>query len=302
MHRDPVEQIQARPPLYGVLAAIPDVRDTGEIRWSEGFSFSPDACANSGTVALNCHGNTSTLTAATRPATVDGDPFVVWAADKCSSLGSLGVNTRDEFLARANRALLAGQSYEIAQELWKGTIAQAETLENNWLTSIGSDVLSPTGVAMTPIGALACLDHGLGRCGKGRRGLIHVTPQLLAHLASAYVIDLTAPLPGGLWLTPMGNIVVADAGYDGSPPDNLAGGFAGASQWAYATSMMQIMLGPPEAFAGGFSLATDQMKNLDRSLNTVVVYAERLAAIKWDGCCHLAAEVNLPICAFGGVS
>lgn len=291
MHRDVVDPILARPPVYSLLIAVPDLVDTGEIRWSEGFSFAPDSCALSGAALLTCHGDTAALNAEGRTPTVDGDPFVVWAADKCSTMGALAPATRADARARATRSLLAAQSFEVAQELWSGAVAQQATpdLVNHWLTEITSDVLSPTGVPMTPTGALACLEQGLGECGRGRRGLIHVSPQLLTHLSE----DRSIHQVGNLWLTAMGNIVVADAGYSGAPPDNYLP-WDGSSQWAYATSMMQVMLGPVESWDG--------VDTIDRSVNTATVYVERLAAIKWDYCCHLAAEVNLPRCAFGGVS
>lgn len=293
-HRDTVESIKARPPVYGLLQAVPGLVDGGETRWAWGFNFEPETCAAGGAVNLDCHGDTEQLTATARPPVVDGDPFVVWSADRCSALGNLGTRSA-EFAARALRSLQASQSFVVAHELWTGTIAKANALANEWLTSPASDVLSPTGVAMTPVGALACLEQGLGNCGMGRRGLIHVSPQLLTHL----VADFAVRLQGDLWLTPTGNIVVADAGYDGSAPDNLEPTATGASQWAYATSMMRIRLSPPLTIPDGTAISAESLNKLN---NTVVVYAERLAGIEWDACCHLAAEVNLPRCAFGGVS
>ena len=69
---------------------------------------------------------------------------------------------------------------------------------------------------------------------------------------------------------------------------------AGASQWAYATSLIQIRLGPVNVRGG------PNADGVDRSNNTAEVYAERMAAAAWDGCCHLAAEFNVATCGIGG--
>lgn len=283
--RAPVDQIFATPPLYGVLRAIPSA-DNGLLsqRWQNGIVFQPDACASGGVVSIGCKGNTATMEAADRVPLVDIDPFVVWAADKCSTLAF----NIEEYEARARRALAASESFWIAHELWNGTVAQADALSNGWLRSIGSDVL--TSGPATPIDALGCLEQGLGRCGQGRRGLIHMTPQVLVHLAVLGAVRLE----GGYWLTPMGNIVVADAGYDGTGPNNYGADLT--TQWMYSTSMMRILLSPPVVFAPFGA------QSIDRGKNTAIVYAQRLALVQWDECCHLAAQVDIGVCKFEGVS
>lgn len=281
--RAPIDQIFATPPRYGLLAAVP-ILDSS-VRWQNGIVFQPDSCSGGGgVVSVGCRGNTTAITPDTRVPLVDADSFVVWASDTCSTL-AFGA---EDYEGRARRALAASESYWIAHELWSGTLAQSDALSNNWLTSIGSDVL--TAGAVAPVQALACLEQGLAQCGKGRRGLIHMTPQLLTHLASGWAVRFE----GGYWLTAMGNIVVADAGYGGTQPDNDA--VDASSTWMYATSMMRVLLSPPEVFAP-FGASS-----VDRSVNTVTVYAQRLALIQWDECCHLAAQTNVAVCAFGGVS
>lgn len=264
----------AQPPRYGLLAAAPVVTDE-EMRWAlAGWNMVPEQCGVGGRVAIDCEGETVALVPDASPGTVEGGGFLVWAGDRCSTFGALG---RDR-AGLARRQLVATESYQIAEELWKGTFV------NRALTDSASDEL--TTAAVSPLDAIARLEHGLARCGKGRRGMIHVTPQLLVHVAGAQAGAQT----GNLWLTPTGNIIVADAGYDGSGPGNVA---AGATQWAYATSMVEVRLGPIEVL--------DEMAVvLDRTVNTAVVIAHRAATVSWDECCHLAAEVSVPVPAIGG--
>lgn len=284
MARQAVDQIFATPPVYGLLAAVPRADNAVlAARWQNGIVFQPDACASGGVVSLGCRGNTAALAASNRVPLVDADPFVVWTADRCSTLAF----QREDYEGRARRALAASESYWVAHEFWTGDLAQVDSLSNSWLTSIDSDVL--TSGAQQPIDALGCLEQGLGQCGQGRRGLIHMTPQALVHLAVLGAVRLE----GGYWLTPTGNIVVADAGYDGSGPDNQAVNLA--SQWMYATSMIRVLLSAPE-------VPPLSAQVIDRSVNTVVIYAQRLVIIQWDQCCHLAAETSIAQCAFGGVS
>lgn len=286
MARGPIDQIYATPPLYGLLAAVPRA-DNAILanRWQNGVTFQPDGCAGGGIVSLGCRGDTVALDADDRQPLVEADPFVVWASDKCSTLAF----QREDYEGRARRALAASESYWIATEFWTGTLAQSDSLANSWLTSIDSDVL--TAGAASPIDALGCLEQGLGQCGQGRRGLIHMSPQVLVHLAVLGAVRLE----GGYWLTPTGNIVVADAGYDGSAPDNHAQDLN--TQWIYATSMIRVLLGQPEVPAFAAMEGT-----IERTKNTVTIYASRLALIQWDACCHLAAEVNVAVCKFAGVS
>lgn len=125
--------------------------------------------------------------------------------------------------------------------------------------------------------------------------MIHCTPQTLVRWVAASAVRLE----GGQYLSPLGNIVVADAGYDGSGPGGVA---AGASQWAYATGLISIRLSTPQVIPGDVETAQSIAQALNREDNTLDVYAQRLALVQWDECCHIAAELDLAVCAIGGAS
>lgn len=277
----------ATPPRYGLIAVAP-TQDTPDGRWTAGFAFTPEQCGQGGRAAINCGGSTDVLDPDGNPTPVEGDAFVVWAGDACSTFG---LDARD-YQGRARRQLAAIESYELANELWTGSLrddtnaATPDTMTNVALVDTSSDTV--TNGAVSPLDALGCLEQGLGSTIRGQRGMIHVTPQMLVQLVGSGAVQWQ----GGVWVTPMQNLVVADAGYDGSGPNSPAG----ATTWAYATSMIYVRLGPVEVIPG------EQAEAVDRALNDIRYLAERPVAYVWDHCAHLAAEVDLPTCFPGGWS
>lgn len=272
----------------------------GTDRWQEEFNFVPEACGDAH-VSDPCQSVERVPDA--RPAPVDVKPFVVWAADRCSTFGFLsnadmataGDGASDEeraqagYEARAQRFLERCQSKAISGELWEGTQAQDSGWPNQFLASSDADTLTEGPEPV--IDVLACLEQALAQCGCGARGMIHATRQLVTHWAALGPSILRRE--GGLLLTVHDTIVVSDAGYTGTGPN---GEPASDSIWAYATGMVNVRLSAIELLPARFADA------VDRSLNIVDFYAQREASVFWDGCCHFAAEANLAACAFGGTS
>lgn len=277
------------PPRYGLLVAA-QVTPLNGVRWQRGVAWEPEACASSGRVSIENCGSTAELTAERHADFLNADPFLVWSADECSIFGS---RARD-WSGRVTRQLEATQSFQIAEELWGGELSAADGLDNRALIDSTSDTV--TDAPASVLDAFACLEHGLARCSNGRRGMIHVTPQVLVHL----VTNSTVTREGTQYLSPLGNIVVADAGYDGSGP---GGSPATTSQWAYATGLVQVTLeAQAELVPGTLEDAQSIWRGLDRSVNTLGIRAQKLAMFQWDECCHLAAEINLAPCLIGGAS
>lgn len=273
--RQAVAAPPVQPPQYSLMIAAP-AADSPD-RWQDGWSFSPEGCGASGRQAVVFCGDGAARTVAANPGQVDQDPILVWAGDSCTSRG---FQARD-YQGRARRQLEATQSYQLANELWTGTVRTAAGLGNVALSDASSDTVTD-GTGVTPNLALGRLTGALADCGQGQRGMIHVTPQLLVSLGT----NGTVRREGGLWLDPMGNIVVADAGYDGSGPGGVP---ASTTQWAYATSMMAVRTSPIEILPDSFESA------LNTDINQVTFFAQRLAGVVWSECCHLAAEVALPV-------
>lgn len=295
MARNPIAAPPVQPPRYGLLVAAQTTIADGE--WAiDGVTFDPEQCGNSGRVQIECRGNTAEMDANTRPASVTADPFLVYASDRCSPFGFAAA----DYVARATRQLEATQSFEVAGELWDGTLRDAADAEdaitdNPALTDTTSDTLTSTSGEVSPVVALGMLEQGLAECSRGRRGMIHVTPQVLV----ALVAESAVRIEGGQFISPLGNIVVADAGYSGDGPGGTA---AGSTQWAYATGMIAVRLSTPIITPRNITDAQELAGRLNRDDNTIDVYAQRVALVQWDECCHLAAEINLAVPAVGGAS
>ena len=275
----PVEPAPPRPPGYGFLAAVPVV-DSGGVRWEGGVEWLPQSCTIGGALALDCPAGSDEMVLPVAPGTVEALPFVVWAPDACSTLGSV----QRDWQGRARALLSATESFLVAAEVWDGAIADAESLPNVPLASAGADIL--TAAAESPVDALGCIEGGIAGAGFGARGMVHVTPQVLVHLVAAGAVVRE----GQLWVTPLGSIVVSDAGYSGNGP---AADADGTSQWIYGTSSMRYRLSPVFTVPGD----DDQPSaGIVVAVNSAEVYAMRAVLVEWDPCVHVAAQVNVGLC------
>lgn len=289
MSRQAIAAVPATPPRYGLLVAANVVVD--EERWQAGIEWAPENCAGGGAIGVDCFGSTPDMPVPDEnPGIASADPFVVWGADKCSTIGW---QARD-YEGRARRMLEATQSFSVAREFWDGAITLADSLINTPLTDAAADTVTAAAGPVGIVEALGLLDGALGECGKGRRGMIHMTTQAFVHARAAYAVELA----GQVWITPNGTVVVADAGYTGSGPN---GEDPGATQWMYATSMVQVRLSPVDIIPGSLGEARAMREAMDNA-NTVRIRAQRLALVQWDQCCHLAAQVDIDAPLVGGAS
>lgn len=286
----PITPPLAEPPRQGSGALLPTlgrlVLEVGQER-EVGWVFDPEGCGESDTLPEDpCDSTPATKTIAENPGLVGAPGFVVWTGDKCSAFEA---SSRD-FRARALRQLAAVRSYQVAAELWTGAEADPLTPPDDvsfrWLNHIDSDTVTdgPT----SPTDALAKLEYALGDCYKGRRGVIHAT----RHAATFWAQLGLLRREGNQLLTFLDTIVIADAGYDGSGPGGVAA--VDGSQWAYATGIPIVQLGPER------TLPNDIGQAINRGTNTIEWRAEQKAAVGWDQCCHLAAELLLDEADIGG--
>lgn len=286
-----IPQRQARPPRLS-LVTIAEALEGPEIsdgRWHRGFTWSPERVSGGGLVDADCDGGTDTLTPDAELVDRAGDPYVVWAANECSTFGF----AEHDYVPRAQRLLLATQSHHLAAELWDGALAAAAGASENrnvWLAKDDADEL--TSAAVSPLIALGEVEDALAFYLQGAMGMIHCTPQVLTHLfaADAVVMD------GAMVRTVNGHKLVVDSGYSGDGPES--GDEAdSSSQWIYGTDLIDLLLGDIQTPTPGRVFA-----EMDRSVNTVQVYADRIAGWRWDHQCHVAAEVNVGVSDIGSGS
>jgi hypothetical protein len=270
----------ALPPRYSLLTAATVVED-GE-RWQAGVQWSPEQSLAVDAVALECEGDAPDLESSSSSEIATAHPFVVQGIDSCSTFGWAA---RD-YEGRARRMLEAQQSRQVAKEFWAGAIA---TASGNGDVFLADDPIEVTSSAVSPLVAFGDLEAALAGVA-GKRGMIHCTPQVLMHAVASNALVQVGPL----WLTPFGTIVVADEGYDGSAPDGTP---AGASQYAYASTMVQVRLSPVDIIPG--SLADARAWATDRATNLTVIRTVRLALIQWEPLvsvseqAYFAAEINV---------
>jgi len=288
-----VDAAPSRPPRYSLLVAAAIIDD--DHRFDEGIRWLPEWVGDGHVSAIDpSTGNTAARASsiAAIPAELTADPILLWAGEKASTLGSFG---RD-YVGRVRRKLAATESFQAAKELWDGAVGTPAGATQQYFTSLASDRLTAVGTPV-PVGtAFADLEAGLAAGLAGQRGMIHTTPQVLSLAYQARVVVDAGTAGQPLWLTPMGHVVVADAGYSGDGP---AGEVAStASQWVMATAMVSVRLGPISMKPRDAAL----LEAVDYANNDVVVLADRPCVLQWDENVHYAAEVNVGIPLIGGAS
>lgn len=290
--RGPVPAVATpQPPRVGLIASaavlespaapVDSTDDNPQTRWEAGFAWEPENYCSGGGVTDPC--GTSEMSVGDGLPVEEYDPVLLWAGDKCTSMD----RQRDR-AGRARRRLLACQSKLLAGELWNGTLAQAAGLPNKYLASDDANTISGNN-SLNPVNALACLEEALADC-SCTTAMIHATPGLLTHWFGLRLVERM----GNLFRTGNDTIVVADAGYTGDGPDGQPP--VSDSVWAYATDLVSVRLGAIQVLpvAGADSAAM----TIGRTPDNLLTYrAQRLAAASWDGCCHLAVEVDIEVCA-----
>lgn len=286
-----------RAPRYGLLvtAGVTPAEAGMDPHWglSDGVTWTPERIGGGTRKALDCLGAVASIGAGDRVlGAVNAEPFVVATKDLCSTFGF----AVSDLPRRVRDRLAAIASYEVAAELWSGSII-SDTQRT--LTSLLSDRVTTS--AVTASEALALLDQALAVGTKGQRGMVHCTPQVL----DALVVNGAVRREGNLWLSPMDTVVVADGGYAGTGPGGLP---VTSTQYVYATNMLRVVVGPTITLptgidAGGPDAAPDawaQAVSIDNNDLEVAAMAPYL--VQWDAQAHYAAEVNLALPALGGAS
>ena len=272
-----------QPPRSGLLAspATRVVEQDAGVNWGAGLEWQTELhlpTSNAvGARAVKCGPATVNHTATDKAPLEQGYPFSVYAFDWCTAIG---YDQRD-FEGRARRLLEATQSFSIAKELWNGTIAAAEAIDNVWLAK--NTAATVNAAAERPRIALAKLDQRIAVNLRNGQGVIHADVEVFDRLRSDSSIDRD----GDRWLTPFGNIVVADGGYDGHRD-----GATASTRWMVATTILEVTLGPVRTT--GVRAPAEWVQAFDYTKNDIVVWAERDVIVLHDAVLlHAAAQVDL---------
>jgi hypothetical protein len=280
---------QAAPPVTGLISTLAAlgadqylVDDTGIVidgltnRWEMGYGYNPEQTCQVGAMDDPCS-LTENMDPPGNPTNVVEIPGLIWAGDTCSSFG---FSARD-YRGRAQRALIAGESYIIAREFWTGLRATAAGWPNTFLAEAGTPVVG--GGPFSVSAALGVLEQAIADTANGQPGVIHCSRQLGS--AFSELGNTFRQVGTGIIQTYLGTVIVADAGYPGTGPGNAAPG--AGEQWAYATLIPTVRRSPIEVIPDTFEEATD------RALNSISFRAERIAGVTIPPCTLIGVPVSL---------
>ena len=166
------------------------------------------------------------------------------------TLMDFGPGATDEFDAILTARFAQWQSWAFARALMgTAVVASARTLSSVATAPHGRPVRLPGNPAVER--AFAILETHLARKIQNGQGLLHIAPGLLARAVTEYGVYRE----GSQWLTPLGNVVIADGGYaDAQPPTGQAAGTA--AEWVYSS-------GPVWYRASGLELIGDSWQSID---------------------------------------
>lgn len=194
------------PALASLLTVSPPT-DPPDSRWATGgVTWDPPGGCGTASRWAGCSG-------ATKPATSPGAPpvflpFNVVAGYQCSSLGAH--EDPDRYARQATIALERQLSPQIEAELWTGTLAQA----NGWGTPFlaNGDATEVAAGAQPYSFAVGALLKALRGCLGDRRGVLHMAPDVVAHLVNKGALRVVE----NRIETVFGDSVVSGGGYPGS--------------------------------------------------------------------------------------
>lgn len=271
-----------RQPTTGLIALAQTPLDGGDrpAGWENGFSFQPETCDDGLLYSLICEYDTDKELPGNEPP-VPYTPVMIVGSDTCTTAD----RERDR-VGRGRRHLLAVQSFQLERAFWTGEATDDENPDGEdrpHLADGTAEVLNG-GTATDAAVGLALLDQAITRCLHGQQGMVHATPYMLAIWRHRDAVESV----NGRYVTPNGHLVVAGSGYTGGAPRPAAGDplpaapdlTVPANQWAYATPMVQVLLGADEVH-----------QDVDRAVNSETVRVERAAAA-FHGCCKFAVQLQ----------
>lgn len=259
-----------RSPRTGLLSAVPTVVPADMHVFADGAAWAPIGVPAAGSTVVVC-GSTADRAAPTNPDARAAGPLVAWSAYACATIGV----PDDERDARASARLEAGLSAAIAGEWASGTVGAG--VSGSPLT-LATNVDVVTLTAGTVAAGFRAVDGVLTRRLGNVGGLIAVVPEVLDVIRSSNLVDRA----GDQWVSPNGNLVVADGGFTG---DVLTSAATASTSWIHGVDIPTILLG--SAFT-----VSDAASTVDRGMNDRTVWAARPFIIEWDATVHVAVEVD----------
>jgi len=282
----------ASPRQVSLLSSVILNNETTDREWGNGITWRPDACSAPTNpywwICPEGEGETAVAAYQTKALGEQAEvhrvrPFTIWTGYQCATFGFLA----QEAEPRARRLLEAKQSQILEKELWTGAVATLAGFPNDFLDN------APTALGTFPIvRALAELEQAAAEV--SGVAVIHAQPRVVAAWASQYLIT---PSPSGRQLrTAQGTLVIPGSGYTGSTQGSVASATESA---AFVTGMVAVFLGPVRVGSADETSSRDNGagspadSDVITNTNSLVVRAERTAAVLFDNCVKASAKVTL---------
>lgn len=263
-----IDAMPARAQATGTLWAAAVKPDGG--RWQTGLAWRPERCF---TVAgFGPCNDTPAIPDEPDVTLPEVYPVGYRVSDECTTLGG-ALDT-----SRVQRQADAVLSFELAQELWTGALSTADPVTVNGSPYVNphlasADATTVASGATTIAGRLGALEQAAMDQAFGQQVFLHVPARYVLEIGGLLVFR------GDSLYTPLGSVVIADAGYPGTGPAGTG------DSWAYAT-------GPVAAFRSELELVTDMASTLDRRTNRRKVWGTRYIASAFDPCSHMAIDLE----------
>lgn len=285
-----VQAPTATPLPYGLMSVVRMVTDDPDtVHWRNGIQYQRATCRAAESTIASC----PVVTGFGKDATVTGVqtkgalPFTVYSSIACSPVGGFW----EEAEERTVRGLIEGEARAVEDVFWTGDIdhpintsifphlaSDTEVFASDGIVLLQPAALIPVTGTVDIVEAVGLLESRLGTC-YGGVGVIHAPREALAHMSANYLLK-----EKGQQLQTMGGIPVAfGAGYPGTSPAGVQP--PQGTVWMYATGAIDMR-------RSDITVTSTRIEGLDRSVNTLQLFAERTYVISWD-CCLFAVQVSL---------
>lgn len=253
-------------------------------RWLDGVKWEPKLCRALTVDAEDvCTADTLDVTPATCVEFITQVPFRISDAMQYSTLDT----TFEEMGPRLEAAYNMKISAAFATELVSGAASSG--------LSLSSEATAPNGAAFgdpaTPIwNALAILEEEIAERLRGEVGFIFLPPGLLAQAVESYGLTLQ----GDRWATPVGNVVISDAGLIAPIAPTGEAASAAAEDWVYASGGVWFQSTSPTLIGGHAErfLVSGGRSDTAFDRNTLVQYVAGYGILVFDPCPVTAVLVS----------
>lgn len=257
-------------PRYGLFRVATGPLDLPVNARQGGLQYEISVCNLPLGYEVECQTDHNEKTITNGITTVVGEPFVVYSAVRCDTVGLVnwGQERVNQFLLQQ---LVAGEQATVEDIFSQGLVGQFPSLQDSAVN---------LGTAQGPVQAVAMLEDWL-YARYGLPGVIHAPMNAAPYFTGSHIVYLDGPPASGVWRTEVGT-AVSFGNYAGIGPTGQAGG-----NWLYITGQVAIWRTQDDQL---FKPPMGQVIN--RSTNVLTMVMEREYVVTYD-CYSAAVQVTL---------